>query len=176
MAYSNSTSDRMDELRFRSQQSPRNESSLLGLVSPPRNGTRQHSQPLHALPQDGRGGLMRRFTTDSSRVPTMSSLTSHRGVQEPQEYGPSVSSNCSCLSGNCPSPSHKQYLHSLTVAFSCSSYSPPCPSLLNSLANFLMSQTYHKVQLVRGRISFTPGLHTKTPSSPSRFELEAPFS
>ncbi|KAF4634360.1 hypothetical protein G7Y89_g3754 [Cudoniella acicularis] len=87
MAYSNSTSDRMDELRFRSQQSPRNDSSLLGLVSPPRNGTRV-PQPLHS--QDGRGGLMRRFTTDSGRVPTVNSLASQRGVQEPQEYGPST--------------------------------------------------------------------------------------
>lgn len=89
MAYSNSTSDRIDELRFRnSQQSPRNDSSLLGLVSPPRNGTRM-PQPLHS--QDGRGGLTRRFTTDSGRVPTIATLTTQRGGQESQEYGPSVS-------------------------------------------------------------------------------------
>ncbi|TAQ84904.1 hypothetical protein B7494_g6776 [Chlorociboria aeruginascens] len=86
MAYSNSASDRMDELRFRSQQSPRNDSSLLGLVSPPRNGTRL-PQPLQ--PQDNRGGLTRRFTTDSGRVPTISSLTNQRSGQE-QEYGPST--------------------------------------------------------------------------------------
>ena len=88
MAYSNSTSERMDELRFRSQQSPRNDSALLGLVSPPRNGTRM-PQPLQN--QDGRGGLMRRFTTDSGRVPTIASISGQRGGQEPQEYGPSVS-------------------------------------------------------------------------------------
>ena len=88
MAYSNSTSDRMDELRFRSQQSPRNDQSLLGLVSPPRNGTRVPAQPLHS--QDGRGGLMRRFTTDSGRVPTIASITSQRGGQDSQDYGPSV--------------------------------------------------------------------------------------
>jgi len=88
MAYSNSTSDRMDELRFRSQQSPRNDQSLLGLVSPPRNGTRVPPQPLHS--QDGRGGLMRRFTTDSGRVPTIASITSQRGGQDSQDYGPSV--------------------------------------------------------------------------------------
>src|SRR5271155_4486743 len=99
MAYSNSTSDRMDELRFRTQQSPRNDSSsLLGLVSPPRNGTRI-PQPLQA--QDSRGGLMRRFTTDSGRVPTIASLASQRGGQEPQDYGPSVrycpfNYNCYC--------------------------------------------------------------------------------
>ncbi|RDW83178.1 putative RNA-binding protein [Coleophoma crateriformis] len=82
MAYSNSTSDRMDELRFRSQQSPRNDSSLMGLVSPPRNGSRL-PQPVH--PQDARGGLTRRFTTDSARVPTISSLSSQR-----EDYGPSL--------------------------------------------------------------------------------------
>jgi hypothetical protein len=88
MAYSNSTSDRMEELRFRSQQSPRTDSSLHGLVSPPRNTTRL-PQPLHS--QDSRAGLMRRFTTDSGRVPTVGTLANQRGVQEPQEYGPSVS-------------------------------------------------------------------------------------
>lgn len=87
MAYSNSTTERMDELRFRNQQSPRNDSSLLGLVSPPRNGTRL-PQPLQS--QDGRGGLMRRFTTDSARVPTIATLTTQRGGQEAQDYGPSV--------------------------------------------------------------------------------------
>lgn len=101
MAYSNSTSDRMDELRFRSQQSPRNDASLLGLVSPPRNGTRVQ-QPL----QDGRNGLMRRFTTDSGRVPTIGSLNSQRGGQEYLENGPSVSlaivHQAYCLSLNPP--------------------------------------------------------------------------
>lgn len=87
MAYSNSTSERIEELRFRNQQSPRNESSLMGLVSPPRNGTRL-PQPLQT--QDGRGGLMRRFTTDSGRVPTIASLATQRGGPEPQDYGPSV--------------------------------------------------------------------------------------
>lgn len=96
MAYSNSASERMDELRFRTQQSPRNDSSLLGLVSPPRNGNRG-SQPMHS--QDGRGGLMRRFTTDSGRVPTIGSIANQRGSQE-QEYGPSVRCSIYCI----PSP------------------------------------------------------------------------
>lgn len=82
----------MDELRFRSQQSPRNDASLLGLVSPPRNGTRI-AQPSQT--QDARGGLMRRFTTDSGRVPTIASISSQRGTQESSEYGPSV---CYCPS------------------------------------------------------------------------------
>jgi hypothetical protein len=86
MAFSNSASDRMDELRFRSQQSARNDSPLLGLVSPPRNGARL-PPPTHS--NDGRTSLTRRFTTDSSRVPTLSSLASQRG-QDSQEFGPSV--------------------------------------------------------------------------------------
>ena len=77
----------MDELRFRSQQSPRNDSSLLGLVSPPRNGSRV-PQPIQS--QDARGGLTRRFTTDSARVPTIGSLANQRAGQEVQDYGPSV--------------------------------------------------------------------------------------
>ena len=86
MAYSNSASERMDELRFRTQTSPRTDTSFLGLVSPPRTANRA-AQPVNS--QDGRGGLMRRFTTDSGRVPTISSLSGMRGAQE-QEYGPSV--------------------------------------------------------------------------------------
>jgi len=87
MAYSNSASDRMDELRFRSQQS--HDSTLNGLVSPPRGTRVAQPQPLHT--QDGRGGLLRRFTTDSGRVPTIGSLQNQRGVPEPAvEYGPST--------------------------------------------------------------------------------------
>jgi hypothetical protein len=85
MAYSNSTSERMEELRFRTQ--PSLDSSLLGLVSPPRNGTRL-SQPLNS--HDSRAALTRRFTTDSSRVPTIASFAGQRVGQDNQEYGPSV--------------------------------------------------------------------------------------
>ncbi|OBT40346.1 hypothetical protein VE00_08460 [Pseudogymnoascus sp. WSF 3629] len=99
MAFSNSTSDRMDELRFR--QSVRgsisggvsgSEQPLLGLVSPPRNGGSRLPPPLSASAsaQDGRGfTLTRRFTTDSGRVPTLHSITGQRGVQDGQEYVPS---------------------------------------------------------------------------------------
>jgi hypothetical protein len=106
MAYSNSTSDRMDELRFRSQQSPRNDSSLLGLVSPPRNGSRM---PQPAISHDSRGSLTRRFTTDSGRVPTIASIAGQRG-QEAQDYGPSV-----------------RKLLSIYTQLLLSTYSPPCP-------------------------------------------------
>lgn len=79
----------MDELRFRSQQASRNDTALLGLASPGRNGTRP--PPPISTPRDGRGGftLTRRFTTDSGRVPTLSSIASDR-VQEGQEYAPST--------------------------------------------------------------------------------------
>ncbi|KAJ9132281.1 ARM repeat-containing protein [Pleurostoma richardsiae] len=72
----------MDELRFRSQQSPRTEAPMNSLVSPPRNGTRL-PQPVPS--HDLRSTLPRRFTTDSGRVPTLSSLTTQRGP-EPQDF------------------------------------------------------------------------------------------
>jgi hypothetical protein len=140
MAYSNSTSDRMDELRFRSQQSPRNDANLLGLVSPQRNGTRQ------PLQQDGRNGLMRRFTADSARVPTIGSLNSQRAGQDSSEYGlPSVNIvhhfYClstlpvpSTLSSYCPICNNTTWLL-LTCTFPDVSQSPACkqPLLLSNL-------------------------------------------
>lgn len=52
------------------------------LVSPPRNGTGRLPQP---IPQDPRTTLPRRFTTDSGRVPTLSTISTQR-LPEPQEY------------------------------------------------------------------------------------------
>ncbi|KAI0406312.1 ARM repeat-containing protein [Xylaria palmicola] len=62
----------MDEYRF--LQSPRHEAPMNSLVSPQRNG-RMPSQDLRA-------SLPRRFTTDSGRVPTLSSLP----TTQAQEY------------------------------------------------------------------------------------------
>ncbi|KAJ2891763.1 hypothetical protein MKZ38_010730 [Zalerion maritima] len=62
----------MDEFRFRSQQSPRNESPMNTIVSPQRNGPRL---PQPGSSQDARNSLPRRFTTDSGRVPTLSQIT-----------------------------------------------------------------------------------------------------
>ncbi|KAH6640829.1 armadillo-type protein [Chaetomium tenue] len=66
----------MDDF-FRNQQSPRADSQVTGsgaFVSPPRNG----SGPL----------LPRRFTTDSGRVPTLSTITTiPRVAPEPQDFG-----------------------------------------------------------------------------------------
>lgn len=62
----------MDELRFRSQHSPRTETPMNAFVSPPRNGARLPPQS----PHDPRSNMPRRFTTDSARVPTLSSITS----------------------------------------------------------------------------------------------------
>ena len=58
----------MDDF-YRSQQSPRGEPQMNAFVSPPRNG-----------PQ-----LPRRFTTDSGRVPTLSSITTAQRAPEPQQ-------------------------------------------------------------------------------------------
>ncbi|KAI1780467.1 ARM repeat-containing protein [Hypoxylon cercidicola] len=71
----------MDEYRFRTQQSPRNEAPMNSLVSPQRNG-RPMPQPVS---QDPRTALPRRFTTDSGRVPTLSTISTQR-LPEPQEY------------------------------------------------------------------------------------------
>lgn len=60
----------MDDF-FRTQQSPRGEAQVTGaFVSPPRNG------PL----------LPRRFTADSGRVPTLSSITTIPRAAEPQDF------------------------------------------------------------------------------------------
>ncbi|KAI0843347.1 ARM repeat-containing protein [Hypoxylon sp. FL0890] len=71
----------MDDYRFRAQQSPRNEAPMNSLVSPQRNG-RAMPQPVS---QDPRTTLPRRFTTDSGRVPTLSTISTQR-LPEPQEY------------------------------------------------------------------------------------------
>ncbi|KAH7155304.1 armadillo-type protein [Dactylonectria estremocensis] len=78
----------MDDLRFRSQTSPRNESPMNSLVSPPRNGSRL---PGPQVAHDHRSNLPRRFTTDSGRVPTLNSMASiasppARGPEQPQDY------------------------------------------------------------------------------------------
>lgn len=78
----------MDDRRFRSQHSPtRNESpmNLNSIVSPTRNGPLLPGQvPAH----DPRSNLPRRFTTDSGRVPTLSSIvpSPQRGPEPPQDY------------------------------------------------------------------------------------------
>ncbi|KAI0453215.1 ARM repeat-containing protein [Xylaria acuta] len=65
----------MDDYRFRSQQrSPRNEAPMNSLVSPQRNGRMPSQDPRATLP--------RRFTTDSGRVPTLTSIT----TTQAQEY------------------------------------------------------------------------------------------
>ncbi|KAF4581968.1 Armadillo-like helical [Ophiocordyceps camponoti-floridani] len=72
----------MDELRFRSQQSSRNETSMTAYVSPPRNGTRLQQQTSH----DPRSSMPRRFTTDSGRVPTVASASPPQRLEAAQEY------------------------------------------------------------------------------------------
>lgn len=108
----------MDDLRFRSQRSPRDDTpATMSLVTPPRNGSRMPQQQQQQQPQqhhhqthqpisstaDTRSNLPRRFTTDSGRVPTLSSmpLTSpQRGPDPSQDYN-NVSAHPAPLS--CPS-------------------------------------------------------------------------
>lgn len=79
----------MDELRFRSQQSPRgNDPAMHSFVSPPRNASRMpgpQANP-HVGAHDHRSGLPRRFTTDSGRVPTLSTLGAQRVPEPAQDY------------------------------------------------------------------------------------------
>ncbi|KAM0538054.1 hypothetical protein ACHAP9_001521 [Verticillium nonalfalfae] len=84
----------MDDLRFRSQQSPRNEATMNNLVSPPRNGNTRMPNPVQT--HDLRTTLPRRFTTDSGRVPTLSSITSLRSPMagpDPSQYENSYSNS-----------------------------------------------------------------------------------
>jgi hypothetical protein len=67
----------MDDLRY-----VRNDPAFNGLVSPPRNGSRLPQPVTH----DARTSLPRRFTTESGRVPTLSSLTAPRGPDQTQDY------------------------------------------------------------------------------------------
>ncbi|CAI6098499.1 unnamed protein product, partial [Clonostachys chloroleuca] len=79
----------MDELRFRSQHSPRNENPVTSFVSPNRNGSRALQQQGQPASLDTRSVLPRRFTTDSSRVPTLSSMSitsPQRGPDHAQDY------------------------------------------------------------------------------------------
>ena len=73
----------MDDPRFRSQRSPRDEApGTMSLVTPPRNGTTRLPHPSfsaqaqqQASAADSRSSLHRRFTTDSGRVPTLNSMS-----------------------------------------------------------------------------------------------------
>jgi hypothetical protein len=80
----------MDDYRYL-QQSPRNEQTMNNLISPPRNGGGGSRMNQSSQTHDQRTSLPRRFTTDSGRVPTLSSITNQRGLppvsNEPsQEY------------------------------------------------------------------------------------------
>lgn len=82
-----------NEMRFRAQHSPRSDATTMNsLVSPPRN---RLSQTFQQPAQDPRSNLSRRFTTDSGRVPTLSSNMAPRGPeQEYQVRGDCTSSVC----------------------------------------------------------------------------------
>ncbi|CAN8104031.1 unnamed protein product [Discula destructiva] len=82
-----------NEMRFRAQHSPRSDATTMhSLTSPQRNRLSQTFQPQqlqqqhpqHQPSQDPRSNLSRRFTTDSSLVPTLSSNIG--GPRGPDEY------------------------------------------------------------------------------------------
>lgn len=139
MAFSNSTSDRMDELRFRSQQSPRNESSMsfAALTSPIRTGRLPPPSSTH---DGGRMNLTRRFTTDSGRVPTITSIASQRTIQalESLDFPPSVGIISSLPQFTIP------------IVITKVQENPPNqnPHAQNEKITDLFFKNYHKVQLV----------------------------
>ncbi|KAI1825724.1 ARM repeat-containing protein [Xylaria intraflava] len=71
----------MEDYQIRSLQSSMHEAPMNSLVSPQRNGIMPQ-----AGSQDFRATLPRRFTTDSGRVPTLSSIT----TTQAQEYAPGL--------------------------------------------------------------------------------------
>lgn len=89
MAYNNGFGDRIDDIRFRHPQSPRDE-SYSGYNSPRRaNGgyMTTHSQSSN----DTRASLQRRFTTDSSKMPTLTPIGQQPGqVGEPVDLSSTV--------------------------------------------------------------------------------------
>lgn len=86
MSHTNAVSERMEDLRFRSGQSQRNDFSMSGLYPMATNGgTNQLPLPLSIL-NDSRGSLTRRFTTDSARIPTLGSLAVQKRSADGQDY------------------------------------------------------------------------------------------
>lgn len=91
MAFNNGFGDRIDDIRFRHPQSPRDE-SYSGYNSPRRvNGgyMTTHSQ---SSSNDTRASLQRRFTTDSSIMPTLTPIGQQPGqVGEAMDLSSTVS-------------------------------------------------------------------------------------
>jgi hypothetical protein len=81
MAFTNGLSERMGELRFPNPKSPNEDVPYSGYVSPPR-GQNPFFSPFQPSASDGRGSLQRRFTTDSSKMSSLS--LSSMGGQNPQ--------------------------------------------------------------------------------------------
>lgn len=106
------------------------------LVSPPRNGNRL-PQPVQA--HDGRGALPRRFTTDSGRVPTLSSITGQRGPEVGNDYN--VRPPTPLIRGIFGLRSHRAVRSFLASKWR---------ACMDIWADDKSLQTLHKVQLVRG--------------------------
>ncbi|KAI9863830.1 MAG: hypothetical protein M1813_003482 [Trichoglossum hirsutum] len=89
MAFSNGLGDRFEDLRFRNSQSQRDESPFPTYPAPLRsNGNRVNAAN---QPNDARMTLQRRFTTDSTKQPTMSPIgQSPNRVAEPLDLSSST--------------------------------------------------------------------------------------
>ena len=72
MAFVNGLSERMDELRFGDQRLSHDDSSYAGFTTTSRPSGAFY--PMSQPPNDMRGGLQRRFTTDASKMPAASSF------------------------------------------------------------------------------------------------------
>jgi hypothetical protein len=94
MAFTNGLSERMGELRFPNPRSPNEEVPYSGYVSPPRGQSSVFSS-FQSSPNEARGNLQRRFTTDSSKMSSLSGT----GGQNPQMVKShfTASVRCACF-------------------------------------------------------------------------------
>jgi hypothetical protein len=95
MAFTNGLSERMGELRFPNPRSPNDEVPYSGYVSPPR-GQNPFFSPFQPSTNDTRGSLQRRFTTDSSKMSSLSGM----GGQNPQMVKSQFTASVRCARFN----------------------------------------------------------------------------
>lgn len=121
----------MDDLRFRSQTSPRNESPMNSLVSHPRNASRlpaPQGAPQHS--NDHRSNLPRRFTTDSGRIPTLTTLSNTLPTLASPPRAPEPSQDYNVSSRESPSRARRVRIHHHRLCRCVEQ-----PAILDSLTN-----------------------------------------
>ena len=89
MAFTNGLSERMGELRFPNPRSPNDEAPYSGYVSPPR-GQNPFFSPFQSSTSDTRGSLQRRFTTDSSKMSSLSGMGGQNSTIVKSQFTASV--------------------------------------------------------------------------------------